>query len=65
MEADGRDIREVGRTTCYDLVVGDETYGIAVALHKRPEFKRSPFTIIYDFVGMEPMTRNPAERAMV
>lgn len=49
----------------YDLVVGDETYGIAVALHKRPELKRWPFTIIYDFVGMEPMTRNPAERAMV
>jgi len=49
----------------FDLVVGDETYEIEVALHKRPELKRAPFTIIFDFVGMDAMTRNPAERAMV
>jgi predicted glycosyltransferase len=49
----------------FDLVVGDETYEIEVALHKRPELKKAPFTIIYDFVGMDAMTRNPAEHVMV
>jgi hypothetical protein len=49
----------------FDLVVGDETYEIEVALHDRPELKKAPFTIIYDFVGMDATTRNPAERAMV
>jgi predicted glycosyltransferase len=51
----------------FDLVVGDETYEIEVALHDRPELKKAPFTIIYiyDFIGMDATTRNPAERAMV
>ena len=49
----------------YDLVVGDETYEIAVALHRRSELKRAPFTIIYDFVGLDALTRNPVERLMV
>jgi UDP:flavonoid glycosyltransferase YjiC (YdhE family) len=60
-----RTFEQVTASHPYDLVVGDETYEIAVALHRRPELKRAPFTLIYDFVGMDAMTRNPAERAMV
>ena len=46
----------------YDLLVGDEAYGIAMALDKRPQLKKTPFVMIYDFVGLDVMTRRPAER---
>jgi len=49
----------------YDLLVGDETYEIAGALHKRPELKKAPFTLILDFVGLDAATRSPVERLMV
>src|SRR5215207_8947493 len=46
----------------YDLLIGDETYEIDVALDKRPELKKAPFVMIYDFVGMDAMSRNPLEQ---
>lgn len=46
----------------YDLVIGDETYDIATALNMRPGLKRSPFVMIYDFVGLDAMTWSPLER---
>jgi UDP:flavonoid glycosyltransferase YjiC (YdhE family) len=46
----------------YDLVIGDETYEINLALRRRPELKRWPFTMIFDFVGLDAMTRSPMER---
>jgi hypothetical protein len=46
----------------YDLLIGDETYEIDAALDKRPELKEAPFVMIYDFVGMDAMSRNPLER---
>jgi predicted glycosyltransferase len=49
----------------YDLLVGDETYEIAGALTKRPQLKKAPFTLIYDFVGLDATTRSPTERLMV
>lgn len=49
----------------YDLLVGDETYEIAAALHERPELKRTPFVLIYDFVGVDATTHRPVERLMV
>jgi hypothetical protein len=48
----------------YDLVIGDETYEIAAALARRPALKRAPFVMIYDFVGIDAMTRNPVEHLM-
>ena len=48
----------------YDLVIGDETYEIAGALARRPALKRAPFVMIYDFVGIDAMTRNPVEHLM-
>jgi predicted glycosyltransferase len=45
----------------YDLVIGDETYEISLALRKTPEVKKFPFVMIYDFVGLEAMSRNPLE----
>ena len=55
---------EVSTKYSYDLLLGDETYEIAWALGKRPELKRAPFAMIYDFVGMDAMSRNPLERLM-
>lgn len=45
----------------YDLLIGDETYDLAVAFRKRPHLKNSPFVMIYDFVGFDAMSRNPLE----
>jgi hypothetical protein len=52
---------EVSARHPYDLLVGDETYEIDMALDKRPELKKAPFVMIYDFVGLDAMTRNPLE----
>jgi predicted glycosyltransferase len=46
----------------YDLVIGDETYEISLALREHPELKKFPFVMIFDFVGLEAMTKNPLER---
>lgn len=46
----------------YDLVIGDETYEITLALRKRPELKTFPFVMIFDFVGLEAMSGSPLER---
>ena len=49
----------------YDVVIGDETYDLAIAFTLRRKLKKVPFAIIYDFFGLDAMTRNPAERLMV
>ncbi|MEJ2635228.1 MAG: glycosyltransferase [Calditrichia bacterium] len=46
----------------FDLVIGDETYEISIALRKQPELRKSPFVMIYDFVGLDTMTGNPLEK---
>ncbi len=46
----------------YDLVIGDETYEVSLALKKHPEMKKFPFVMIFDFVGLDAMTMNPIER---
>jgi UDP:flavonoid glycosyltransferase YjiC (YdhE family) len=53
---------EVSAKYPYDLLIGDETYEIDAALEKRPELKKAPFVMIYDFVGLDAMSRNPLER---
>jgi UDP:flavonoid glycosyltransferase YjiC (YdhE family) len=45
----------------YDLVIGDETYEINLALREHPEMKKFPFVMIFDFVGLNAMTMNPLE----
>ena len=55
---------EVSAKYPYDLLIGDETYEIAGALSERPELKKAPFAIIFDFLGLDAMTRSPLERLM-
>jgi predicted glycosyltransferase len=54
--------KQVTEKEPFDLIVGDETYEIAVALKKNPSLKKAFFVMIYDFVGMDSMTRNPKEK---
>jgi UDP:flavonoid glycosyltransferase YjiC (YdhE family) len=48
----------------YDLLIGDETYEIFFAMAKDPAMKKAPFTMIYDFVGFDVMSRNLIEHLM-
>ena len=45
----------------YDLVIGDETYDLAIELHRDPNLKQFPFVIIYDFLGLDRITNNPID----
>ena len=46
----------------FDLVIGDETYEINLALRERRDLKKFSFVVIYDFVGLDAMTSNPLEQ---
>lgn len=53
---------EIVSSQHFDLVIGDETYEISLALRERPELKKFPFVMIFDFVGLESMSLNPLEK---
>jgi len=55
--------REVIATRPFDLIIGDEAYEIALAIRGRKIRVPVPFVMIYDFIGVDPMTRNPLEHA--
>jgi predicted glycosyltransferase len=46
----------------FDVVVGDETYEISLSLKENPALKKAPFVMMFDFVGLDSMTRNPLEK---
>jgi len=45
----------------YDLVIGDETYDLAIELLKSPNLKQFPFIILFDFLGLDRVTNNPID----
>ncbi|PVX25627.1 MAG: hypothetical protein CW716_07720 [Candidatus Bathyarchaeum sp.] len=45
----------------FDLVIGDETYDLAIELLRDPSLKQFPFVIIYDFLGLDTVTNNPID----
>ena len=54
-----------GRVTSreqFDVVIGDEAYEILVALFKQPDLRKAPLVMIYDFVGLDVVTKNPLEK---
>jgi UDP:flavonoid glycosyltransferase YjiC (YdhE family) len=53
--------RDVIADRPFDLVIGDETYEIIMAIRARRVRVSVPFVMIYDFIGVDPMTRNPLE----
>ena len=54
--------KQLTTTTPFDLVIGDETYEIAVELTNHPDVLEAPFVMIYDFIGNNAMSANPLER---
>lgn len=53
--------REVVGAQPYDLIIGDEAYEIVLALRAGKARTPVPFVMIYDFIGVDPTTRNPLE----
>ncbi|MFH1143093.1 MAG: glycosyltransferase [Candidatus Eisenbacteria bacterium] len=45
----------------YALIIGDEAYEIALALRAGTVRTHAPFVMLYDFIGIDPMTRHPLE----
>lgn len=43
----------------FDLLIGDETYDILIAMVNDPVYKKLPFVVIYDFLGLDASTWNP------
>jgi predicted glycosyltransferase len=58
----GEIFKQVTQRSHYDLIIGDETYEVELALRKEPRVKKWPFVIIFDFLGLESVTRNPLEK---
>jgi UDP:flavonoid glycosyltransferase YjiC (YdhE family) len=54
--------KQVTARKSYDLIIGDETYALSTAFKKEPHLKKAPFVIIYDFIGLDSMTKNPLEK---
>jgi len=54
--------RQILARETFDIVVGDESYEIVLALRRNPHLKTFPFFMIFDFVGLEALSRNPLER---
>lgn len=46
----------------FDLLIGDETYEVSLAYRNDPRRRKCPFVMIYDFVGIDPMSWSPLER---
>jgi len=45
----------------FDLIIGDETYEISVAVKRNRVIKKIPYVVIYDFIGMIPISKSPLE----
>jgi hypothetical protein len=46
----------------FDLVVGDETYEVSVALKEGPSLKKFPYAVIFDFIGQDSVSANAMEK---
>lgn len=65
VETNVRIVADVTRRRAFDLVVGDETFELALAFARNPALKTAPFALITDFIGVEAMTRGWLERLVV
>ncbi|MBN2592032.1 MAG: hypothetical protein JXA81_00890 [Sedimentisphaerales bacterium] len=58
-------IKKIIRREHFDLVIGDETYELAIALSIKYILLQAPFVMVYDFLGMDSITDNPVEKLEV
>lgn len=54
--------KRVTKQQQFDLVIGDETYELALALTVKQVSIKVPFVMIYDFLGLDSVTKNPFEK---
>jgi UDP:flavonoid glycosyltransferase YjiC (YdhE family) len=57
--------REVTRKGNYDLVIGDETYGINRGLRTNPHLKKGFYVYIIDYIGLVSIRKNLLEKLAV
>lgn len=55
---------EIMKKESYDLVVGDETYELSLALRNKITITPT-FVIIFDFIGADAISNNPVEKLIV
>jgi len=55
-------VKQVLKDRQYDLIIGDETYEIDIALILKRMKLKIPFVMLYDFFGLDAMTNNPFEK---
>ena len=55
-------VKQIIKQEHYDLIIGDETYEIAVAIILKRLKLNIPFLMLYDFLGLDAMSRNPLEK---
>jgi UDP-N-acetylglucosamine:LPS N-acetylglucosamine transferase len=54
--------KQVAGKKQFDLVIGDETYELAIAMAIKRISIEIPFVMIYDFLGLDSVSRNPVEK---
>lgn len=55
-------VKQIIRRERYDLIIGDETYEIVVAMIIKRLKLNIPFLMLYDFLGLDAMSGNPLEK---
>ena len=55
-------VKQILQNEQFDLIIGDETYEIVVAMLLKFLTIHIPFIMLYDFFGLDAMTRNPIEK---
>ena len=53
--------RRVVNNQKFDLYIGDESYEISNGLRKNINLKKAPYITIFDFLGLDSMSKNPLE----
>ena len=54
--------REIMQNERFDLVIGDETYALSIAIKDGRLSPNTPFIMIYDFIGVDATGHNPLEK---
>ena len=54
--------QEIMQNERFDLVIGDETYALSIAIKDGRLSLNTPFIMIYDFIGVDATSFNPLEK---
>ena len=57
--------RQIFKRETFDLVISDEAYELTISLALKSIRLKTPFVMIYDFLGLDPVSKNPFEKLFV